>query len=171
MGFDKMFENSKFDGDIGAWKNKYLRKQFETKRKFIDLITQTFPHNFSTYVFFRNNNLPVYFDSIKNVIILKKDENNIFEFKELVKLPAKIKIFETLSMAIKYKDDFNFTYKEIIKSLNSKYFTKSEVYDIYFLLSKENKLNEKDWKEYKSKLKKIIQKPVTEKFKETLTNL
>jgi len=162
VGFDKMFEKSEFDGDIGAWKNKYLKKQFETKKKFVDLITQTFPHNFSTYVFFRNNNFPVYYDSTKNVIILKKDKNNIFEFKEFVKLPAKIQTFETLSMAIKYSDDFNFTYKKIEKSIDSKYFTKTEVNDIYFLLNKENELNEKELKNYKHSLKKIIQKSISD---------
>ena len=163
IGFDKMFENSKFDGDIGAWKNKYLRKQFETKRKFIYLITQTFPHNFSTYVFFRNNNLPVYYDSTKNVIILKKDENNIFEFKEFVKLPAKIQTFETLSMAIKYSDDFNFRYKEIIKVLDSKYFTKMEVNDIYFLLGKINELDKKELKIFKDSLKTMMDKTISSK--------
>jgi hypothetical protein len=169
MVFDKMFEYSKFDGDIGAWKNNFLKKQFEMKRKFIDLIVHTFPHNFSTYVFFKNNDLPVYHDSMtKSVIFLKKDEKNIFQFKEFVKLPGKIQALETLIMVIKYKDDFNFTYEEIINSLDSKYFTKNEVHDIYFLLNKENELNEKELKNYKLSLKKIIQKPITEKFKNIL---
>ncbi|MEO1958126.1 MAG: hypothetical protein ABGX23_01090 [Nautiliaceae bacterium] len=63
-------------------------------------------------------------------------------------------------MTIKYKDDFNFTYEEIINSIDSKYFTKNEVYNIYFLLNKGNELNKKELNNYKHSLKKIIQKSI-----------
>ena len=164
--FENMFCESKFNGDIGGWKNDYLEKTFKTNPWFANSLVPSFPHNFSTYVFFKNNNLPVYHNKfvVKDAILLKIDEKNILKFKEFVKLPAKIQTFETLSMAIKYSDDFNFTYKKIVQSIDSKYFTKTEVNDIYFLLGKVNDLDTKELKNYKNSLKAMTQKTKSIKY-------
>lgn len=71
-------------------------------------------------------------------------------------------------MAVEYKDYFNFSYKEIVDSLDSRYFTKNEMNDIYFLLGKEKELDKKELINHKNKLKKIMQKPVTKEFKKVL---
>ncbi len=163
--FENMFCESKFDGDIGGWKNDYLEKTFKTNPWFVDSLVPSFPHNFSTYVFFKNNNLPVYHNKfvVKDAILLKINEKNILKFKEFVKLPAKIQTFETLSMAIKYSNDFNFTYKKIVQSTDSKYFTKTEVNDIYFLLGKINALDKKELKNFRDSLKSIINNNISVK--------
>jgi len=66
----KMCCGGKFNGDIGGWKNNRMKIQLEklVKRKFIndviDKFIGTFPDNFSTFVFLKNNNLLSYYNEL-----------------------------------------------------------------------------------------------------------